>query len=61
MRKFPFYLTQSINPTVILFYRYVTYCMKYVNMLISNGVKPVMVFDGQPLPSKLGTEIGRRE
>lgn len=41
--------------------RYVTYCMKYVNMLLSHDIKPILVFDGQPLPSKLGTELKRRE
>ena len=30
-------------------------------MLRSFGVTPVMVFDGSPLPSKLGTEESRRE
>ncbi|KZS14383.1 putative Exonuclease 1 [Daphnia magna] len=40
---------------------YVTYCMKFINMLISHDIKPILVFDGQPLPSKLGTELKRRE
>jgi len=40
---------------------YVTYCMKYVNMLLSHGVTPILVFDGRHLPSKLVTETKRRE
>ena len=43
------------------FYRYVYYCMKYVNSLLSMGIKPVMVFDGCRLPSKEGVERQRRE
>ena len=35
--------------------------MKLVNLLLSHGIRPLMVFDGQPLPSKLGTETQRRE
>ena len=42
-------------------YRYVLYCMKYVNMLISKGIKPIMVFDGCHLPSKKDVEISRRK
>ncbi|KAI6659969.1 Exonuclease 1 [Oopsacas minuta] len=40
--------------------RYVHYCMRKVNMLISKGVKPILVFDGAHLPSKRGTEEKRR-
>ena len=37
------------------------YCMKMVNMLLSHQLKPILVFDGQHLPSKLVTEVKRRE
>lgn len=40
---------------------YVSYCMKYVDMLINFRIKPIMVFDGQHLPAKLLTEKKRRE
>nr|XP_004653332.2 exonuclease 1 [Jaculus jaculus] len=41
--------------------RYVGFCMKFVNMLLSNGVKPILVFDGCTLPSKKEVERSRRE
>ncbi|XP_059136321.1 exonuclease 1 [Peromyscus eremicus] len=41
--------------------RYVGYCMKFVNMLLSHGVKPILVFDGCTLPSKKEVERSRRE
>ena len=41
--------------------RYVYYCMKYVNSLLSFDIKPVMVFDGCRLPSKKEVEQTRRE
>ncbi|GLH12839.1 Exonuclease 1 [Gryllus bimaculatus] len=40
---------------------YVYYCMKYVNMLLSHNIKPILVFDGRHLPAKAGTEKKRRE
>ncbi|XP_066303729.1 exonuclease 1-like [Branchiostoma lanceolatum] len=40
---------------------YVRFVLKYVNMLLSHGIKPVMVFDGCNLPSKQGVEDSRRE
>ncbi|KAF0308683.1 Exonuclease 1 [Amphibalanus amphitrite] len=40
---------------------YVHYCLKYVNMLLAHGLKPVLVFDGRNLPSKADTEAKRRE
>lgn len=45
----------------ISFYRYVAYCMKHVDMLLSFGVKPILVFDGCTLPSKKEVEKSRRE
>ncbi|XP_043914341.1 exonuclease 1 [Protopterus annectens] len=41
--------------------QYVAYCMKFVDMLLSYGVKPVLVFDGCTLPSKNEVEKSRRE
>ncbi|XP_059504661.1 exonuclease 1 isoform X1 [Stegostoma tigrinum] len=40
--------------------QYVNYCMKFVEMLDSFGVKPVLVFDGCTLPSKKEVEKARR-
>ncbi|KAG0436328.1 hypothetical protein HPB47_018013 [Ixodes persulcatus] len=40
---------------------YVAYCMKMTNTLVAAGVRPVLVFDGQRLPSKQLTERKRRE
>lgn len=39
--------------------RYVTYCMNKVKLLQHYGIKPYIVFDGGPLPSKGGTETDR--
>ncbi|ERE73298.1 exonuclease 1 isoform X2 [Cricetulus griseus] len=41
--------------------KYVGFCMKFVNMLLSHGVKPILVFDGCTLPSKKEVERSRRE
>ncbi|XP_046886088.1 exonuclease 1 isoform X1 [Hypomesus transpacificus] len=41
--------------------QYVSYCMKFVDMLLSFGVKPILVFDGCNLPSKHEVEKSRRE
>ncbi|XP_063287707.1 exonuclease 1 [Pelobates fuscus] len=41
--------------------QYVAYCMKFVHMLLMNGVKPILVFDGCTLPSKKDVEKARRE
>ncbi|XP_078041302.1 exonuclease tos isoform X2 [Augochlora pura] len=40
---------------------YVHYCMKFVCMLLSNKIKPILVFDGRHLPAKAQTEVKRRE
>ncbi|KAM6127982.1 LOW QUALITY PROTEIN: exonuclease 1 [Pterocles gutturalis] len=40
---------------------YVTFCMKLVDMLLSFGIKPILVFDGCTLPSKKEVEKARRE
>ncbi|CAF0732042.1 unnamed protein product [Didymodactylos carnosus] len=39
---------------------YVRYVTKYATLLLQSGIKPIMVFDGSPLPSKRNTEIKRR-
>ncbi|XP_034948611.1 exonuclease 1 [Chelonus insularis] len=39
---------------------YVTYCLKFVNMLLANKIKPILVFDGCHLPAKAETEDKRR-
>ena len=40
---------------------YILYVMKFVNLLLFHGIKPVLVFDGRNLPSKSETEKFRRE
>ncbi|CAB0020367.1 unnamed protein product [Nesidiocoris tenuis] len=40
---------------------YVNYCVKYIDMLLSHNVKPILVFDGRHLPAKAETEKFRRE
>lgn len=41
--------------------QYVWYCMKFVDMLLTFSVKPILVFDGRNLPSKQEVEKARRE
>ncbi|XP_062863341.1 exonuclease 1 [Trichomycterus rosablanca] len=41
--------------------QYVSYCMKFVEMLLSYDIKPILVFDGRNLPSKQEVEKARRE
>ena len=33
---------------------YIKYVMKYVNLLLQFNIKPILVFDGRNLPSKVG-------
>lgn len=40
---------------------HIQYCLKYVNLLLTNNVKPILVFDGRHLPAKAMTESRRRE
>lgn len=40
---------------------HIQYCLKYVNMLLSHDIKPILVFDGRHLPAKAMTEAKRRE
>ncbi|KAM3960764.1 exonuclease tos [Aphomia sociella] len=40
---------------------HIKYCLKYVNMLLSKNIKPILVFDGRHLPAKAMTESKRRE
>lgn len=44
-----------------MIYRYVNYCLKYVNMLVKNNIHVIMVFDGHNLPAKSETEAKRRQ
>ena len=34
---------------------YVKYIMKYVNLLLYHNIKPILVFDGRNLPSKVSS------
>lgn len=45
----------------IFIYRHIKYCLKYVTMLLSKNIKPILVFDGRHLPAKAMTESKRRE
>ncbi|XP_072947229.1 exonuclease 1 [Epargyreus clarus] len=40
---------------------HIRYCLKYVTMLLSKNIKPILVFDGRHLPAKALTESKRRE
>uniref|UniRef100_A0A182NGF0 Exonuclease 1 n=1 Tax=Anopheles dirus TaxID=7168 RepID=A0A182NGF0_9DIPT len=40
---------------------HIQYCLKYVQLLLSYNIKPILVFDGQHLPAKAATEAKRRE
>lgn len=40
---------------------HIQYCLKYVNLLLSHDIKPILVFDGRHLPAKAMTEAKRRE
>uniref|UniRef100_A0A1Q3EVH7 Exonuclease 1 n=1 Tax=Culex tarsalis TaxID=7177 RepID=A0A1Q3EVH7_CULTA len=40
---------------------HIQYCLKLVNLLLANDIKPVLVFDGRHLPAKAMTEAKRRE
>ncbi|XP_063535457.1 exonuclease 1 [Cydia strobilella] len=40
---------------------HIKYCLKYVTMLLSKNIKPILVFDGRHLPAKAMTEAKRRE
>ncbi|EAY13065.1 XPG N-terminal domain containing protein [Trichomonas vaginalis G3] len=39
---------------------YISFFMKRAQMLIDNGIKPIIVFDGRELPAKIGTNEKRR-
>ncbi|KAH9487687.1 Rad2 nuclease [Bulinus truncatus] len=41
--------------------QYVYYCMKYINYMLKNNLKPILVFDGCHLKSKSDVEKARRE
>ncbi|XP_058122479.1 exonuclease 1 [Anopheles ziemanni] len=40
---------------------HIQYCLKYVQLLLSYNIKPILVFDGRHLPAKAATESKRRE
>ncbi|XP_053670108.1 exonuclease 1 [Anopheles nili] len=40
---------------------HIQYCLKFVQLLLSHNIKPILVFDGQHLPAKAATEAKRRE
>ncbi|XP_058453956.1 exonuclease 1-like [Malaya genurostris] len=40
---------------------HIQYCLKYINLLLSHDIKPILVFDGRHLPAKAATEAKRRE
>ncbi|XP_026465031.1 exonuclease 1-like [Ctenocephalides felis] len=40
---------------------HIQYCLKYINLLISYQIKPILVFDGKHLAAKELTEVKRRE
>ena len=41
--------------------KYLRFFMKRVQMLIDNGIKPLIVFDGSELPAKIATNDKRRQ
>ncbi|CAL1533210.1 unnamed protein product, partial [Lymnaea stagnalis] len=41
--------------------QYVYYCMKYIDYMLKNNIKPILVFDGCHLKSKADVEKTRRE
>ncbi|KAF3047642.1 Rad2 nuclease [Didymella heteroderae] len=41
--------------------KYIDFCMNRVRMLLHFGITPYLIFDGDNLPSKAGTEKERRE
>ncbi|VDO03077.1 unnamed protein product [Rodentolepis nana] len=45
------------NPTT----QYITYCMKYLKMIIEAGIRPILVFDGANLPAKAETDSKRQK
>lgn len=51
------------NLTLVMFHacRYIVYCLNQVRMLLHFGIKPILVFDGAPLPAKKSQEILRLE
>lgn len=40
---------------------HIRYCLKFVQLLLSHRIRPILVFDGRHLPAKAGTELKRRE
>lgn len=44
---------------IVCSFRHIDYCMHRVNLLRHHGVKPILVFDGGPLPMKIEQENKR--
>jgi len=38
---------------------YVKFCMSRLQLMLDNGIKPLLVFDGASLPAKMATEAKR--
>ena len=49
-----------IFTSTLSFFRYVELCMKYIDVLLANKVRPIMVFDGFSLDAKRAVESTRR-
>ena len=49
-----------IFTSTLSFFRYVELCMKYIDVLLANKVRPIMVFDGFSLDAKREVESTRR-
>ena len=45
-----------IFTSTLYFFRYVELCMKYIDVLLANKVRPIMVFDGFSLDAKREVE-----
>jgi len=42
-------------------FTWITFCMNFIDLLCAHDIKPIMVFDGCPLPSKKITNTSRGE
>lgn len=51
----------SLKPNSICPSSHILYCLKYVKLLLSHGIRPILVFDGRHLPAKALTEKKRRD
>jgi exonuclease 1 len=53
-------LSSQISAEILFVGRYVHYMMQRVRLLRYHHIEPYLVFDGGPLPAKLGTEVKRQ-